>query len=189
MTETTSRMGALMERLHQLAPDRPNLIGFAPITTERYAESVLAVAMEKHVWTCPCGAGHELTVASNLDAPGPNAPVTIHDDEGQPTGWCPRGHELDILTLVPMLVWHVAQAGVFGLVDDDGNFTSADTFEDEMRAEAEASAARGGSAVAKRYRAFTDPAKAVEAATRAMRRDPEDLIQIIPEALTTPGFR
>lgn len=177
-----------MKRLHELLPSRVEMIAEAPIRSEQHAENVLAYTMEKHIWSCPCGDRAEVYVASNNDAPGPAQP-SFHDDEGRHTSQCREcDEEYDLVTLVPLLVWHVAQAGTFGLIDDDGNFTSADAFEAEARVEAEASAARGGSAVAQRYRAFTDPAKAVEAAARAMRRDPDDLIQIIPEALPAPGF-
>lgn len=40
-------------------------------------------------YVCPeCGEG-EYTIASNLEAPIPNPPTTIHDDEGRWVGFCP----------------------------------------------------------------------------------------------------
>lgn len=166
---------AALARLRVLAPNRAESYDNSPAdVVERRVRTSLAVAMEKFLWTCPCGEGGELTVASNLDAPIPNPPTTVHNDEGQPIGFCSAcGEPLELPTLVPTLVWHVAQAGVFGVVAANGDFQSADSLENS-----------GGT-----YVPFRDPANAVKAATRAQRRDPDDLIQIIPEARLAPGAR
>lgn len=168
----TAYAEALMKRLRELAPGRAEIFDDTGTATVKRVETALAVFMEKYLWNCPCGARHELAVKSNLEAPIPNPPVTIHDDEGQSVAGCPVcGEELDLATLVPMLRWNVAFAGVFVVVDEAGVARSADNLP-----------ASGPG----RYRPFDDPAEAVAAATRAMRRDPDELVQVIPEAVEAP---